>query len=183
MRWLHLIGTPEDVRDLVCGSPRVDWTAQELSRHVVASHGYSHSDAPVRWFVAALVDMTQAERASFLQFATGQPVLPREGSPGLSSTTDDHSQDGWYQRWAKSEELKRRATPTGSVRPALAQLLDVFPSSKGVSCRFIGLRETFTGFFLRSRATCRSSYLRTAARPCCARRFAMLSPCRQVSLI
>lgn len=84
MRWLHLIGTPEDVRDLVCGSPRVDWTAQELSRHVVASHGYSHSDAPVRWFVAALVDMTQAERASFLQFATGQPVLPPGGVAGLS---------------------------------------------------------------------------------------------------
>lgn len=82
--WLGLAGSPKDLRDLVCGVPTVEWTALELRQHVVASHGYSHSDPAVQWLVAALVDMTQSERSEFLRFATGQPVLPPGGLSNLS---------------------------------------------------------------------------------------------------
>ena len=82
--WLRLVGGPEALRDLVCGTPRIDWTVSELQRHIVASHGYAHTDAAVRWFIKALLDMSQAERADFLQFATGQPTLPPGGIASLS---------------------------------------------------------------------------------------------------
>ena len=83
-RWLRLLGSAVDLRDQVCGSPSVEWTEAELRKHVVASHGYSHSDSAVRWFISALVEMNQRERSEFLQFATGQPVLPPGGVGCLS---------------------------------------------------------------------------------------------------
>ena len=76
--------TPMELRDLVCGSPRIEWDTAELNRFVVASHGYTVADKAVQMLFKVLMDMTQAERAAFLRFATGQPALPVGGLAALN---------------------------------------------------------------------------------------------------
>ena len=82
-RWLGAL-SPTELRDLLCGPPRIDWDLASLQRAVTASHGYtSVADEPVAALLRVLVSMDQPQRAAFLRFATGQPVLPPGGLVAL----------------------------------------------------------------------------------------------------
>lgn len=69
----------EELRTLFCGSDRVEWTAEDLRKHLRPRNGYSSSSAPVEMLIDELVAMPPARRGQFLEFVTACPRLPQGG--------------------------------------------------------------------------------------------------------
>ena len=74
--------SPADLRDAACCAPAVEW-GDDLAQLVRVNAPYSLQSAPVQYFLRALEDMGQADRAEFLRFATGCPTLPLGGLAAL----------------------------------------------------------------------------------------------------
>jgi hypothetical protein len=68
-----------ELRVLFCGSDRVEWTAEELRKHLRPRNGYTSTSAPVEMLVAELVKLPAQRRAHFLEFVTACPRLPQGG--------------------------------------------------------------------------------------------------------
>ena len=79
-----LLLSPVELRDAVCGAPRVEWNAASLRASVSCGGGYVAESSPVRDFFAVLEEFDQGERAEFLRFATGCASLPPGGLAGLT---------------------------------------------------------------------------------------------------
>jgi len=75
--------TPFDANELellISGLPEID--IEDLKRNTDYS-GYTETTPVIRWFWKCLGDMTQEQKAWFLQFVTGTSQVPLEGFKGL----------------------------------------------------------------------------------------------------
>lgn len=68
-----------ELRALFCGNDRVEWTAEELAKHLRLRGGYKISSPPVEMLIAELVRMPPERRGHFLEFVTACPRLPQGG--------------------------------------------------------------------------------------------------------
>jgi len=73
-----------ELRHLLCGGEKVNWTSEELAEHVHLAGGFSKDTEVVVWLRELLVEMDHDKRARFLDFVTSCPRLPPEGVKGLS---------------------------------------------------------------------------------------------------
>merc|ERR1719421_836414 len=70
----------QELELLISGLPDID--IADLRRHT-EYQGYTESSAVIGWFWKCVTDMTQEEKAWFLQFVTGTSQVPLEGFKGL----------------------------------------------------------------------------------------------------
>ncbi|CAE8672651.1 unnamed protein product, partial [Polarella glacialis] len=78
--WLF---SPLELRELFCGEESVSWTTQDLYDHLHCAGGLSQDDETMVWLRDELLEMSQAFRARFLDFATSCPRLPPGGLASL----------------------------------------------------------------------------------------------------
>lgn len=62
----------------VCGET-VSWDAGDLVAAIRPGYGYGEDSAQITWLREVLLEMTQLERCSFLQYVTSTPRLPLGG--------------------------------------------------------------------------------------------------------
>jgi len=81
--WLF---SPAELRELFCGEESVSWTSQDLYDNLHCAGGLSRDDEVMVWLRDELLEMSQALRARFLDFATSCPRLPPGGLASLRLT-------------------------------------------------------------------------------------------------
>jgi len=81
--WLF---SPLELRELFCGVESVSWTSQDLYDHLHPAGGLTRDDDVMAWLRDELLEMSQALRARFLDFATSCPRLPPGGLASLKLT-------------------------------------------------------------------------------------------------
>jgi len=81
--WLF---SPLELRELFCGVDSVSWTSQDLYDHLHPAGGLTRDDDVMAWLRDELLEMSQALRARFLDFATSCPRLPPGGLASLKLT-------------------------------------------------------------------------------------------------
>ena len=73
---LHLL-TPEELKTAICGEEEIAWTDESLREILHFNEGLGDlSD----WLIEILIEMSNAERANFLDFVTSCPRLPPGGT-------------------------------------------------------------------------------------------------------
>jgi hypothetical protein len=70
---------PAEIRHLICGDDRIEWTEEELFESLNAEHGYRRDCVELKNLVSVLTSFSQDERKAFLSFLTGCPHLPNGG--------------------------------------------------------------------------------------------------------
>jgi len=70
---------PVEIRHLICGDEKIEWTEEELFESITAEHGYRRDCNEIKLLVSTLISFNQDERRTFLSFLTGCPHLPNGG--------------------------------------------------------------------------------------------------------
>ncbi|XP_066599740.1 E3 ubiquitin-protein ligase HECTD1 isoform X2 [Prorops nasuta] len=78
MEKLHAF-SPEEVRAMLCGEQKPQWTREDLLNYTEPKLGYTRESPGFQRFVNVLLSLTGSERKAFLQFATGCSALPPGG--------------------------------------------------------------------------------------------------------
>jgi len=68
-----------ELREMFCGEDRIEWDEQALLSHLHPVGGLSDKSPTYKYLVAELLEMSQAERARFLDFVSSCPRLPPGG--------------------------------------------------------------------------------------------------------
>jgi hypothetical protein len=68
-----------ELREMFCGEDRVEWDEQALLNHFHPVGGLTDKSPTYKFLVAELLEMSQAERARFLDFVSSCPRLPPGG--------------------------------------------------------------------------------------------------------
>jgi hypothetical protein len=68
-----------ELREMFCGEDRIEWDEQALLSHLHPVGGLTEKSSVYKFLVAELLEMSQAERARFLDFVSSCPRLPPGG--------------------------------------------------------------------------------------------------------
>lgn len=68
-----------ELREMFCGEDRIEWNEQALLAHFHPLGGLTEKSATYKFLVAELLEMSQADRARFLDFVSSCPRLPPGG--------------------------------------------------------------------------------------------------------
>jgi len=69
----------QELREMFCGEDRIEWDEQALLSHLHPVGGLSDKSPTYKNLVAELLEMSQTERARFLDFVSSCPRLPPGG--------------------------------------------------------------------------------------------------------
>jgi hypothetical protein len=68
-----------ELREMFCGEDRIDWDEQQLQNHLHPVGGLTEKSPAYKFLVAELLELSQADRARFLDFVSSCPRLPPGG--------------------------------------------------------------------------------------------------------
>jgi len=71
--------TRSELREMFCGEDRIEWDEQALLSHLHPVGGLTDESPPYKFLVKELLELSQAERARFLDFVSSCPRLPPGG--------------------------------------------------------------------------------------------------------
>ena len=77
------IFTPIEILHILCGEQDPEWDMESLLAHTEPKYGYNRESVAYTRFLEILLEFDTQERKSFLNFATGCPILPPGGLANL----------------------------------------------------------------------------------------------------
>jgi E3 ubiquitin-protein ligase HECTD1 len=96
-----------ELREMFCGEDRIEWDEQALLSHFHPVGGLSDKSPTYKNLVAELLEMSQAERARFLDFVSSCPRLPPGGLANFHVDVfpDSTSKQGYPRSRACANQL------------------------------------------------------------------------------
>jgi len=69
----------DELRVLFCGDDKIEWSKEDLLKHLQPQKPYTIDSKPIRMLIDELVEMSLEERSVFMDFVTACPRLPVGG--------------------------------------------------------------------------------------------------------